>query len=538
VRFSVGKLRTGLTLSMSLQEVTTLHRHGGPCHILDAANWKRCQGKWHQDFEAKLRENGNVLGLDMEWVPDRCPHHDHKIALVQIAVGDTVWLLRTCQIGLPQVVQEVLLQDSVLKVVAAFDSSDKAKLATSFGLCFEGEPASYGFLDISQLARECGITGVGVKRLAGRYGYHIAKNKKISVSNWAATNLSVEQQRYAADDAYFNLLIATRLLKEEAIQTSHLTLWRNASERLATIKTELESALCNEDCSARIASHAAFWEELWEAVLSTCESSGQPKLRQAAVGGLRCKKGTSFGKLAAELGVSLMVKSLEEQRTFFAVSRHEGEAMIRPRTVSERLPPSAAEAALHWISNQKAALDEWLHLQADKNLDDVQLKGRLRLLGRWFERRGEDASAKSIFATCDASRERPLHAVAAKMLMPASDTCVAGNSHTVLHAETKLHQRQTLEGDIKKKNISDPARGVALRGIPPEWTTIDFVDFISNLLGEDDVMAEWHLFPWRKGKGQRKAVAVFEKVATAEKMLTHPKVCFMGSTILVERLVS
>lgn len=508
---------------MSLQETTTLSKHGGPCHILDAARWKQCRGTWPEHFAAKLRENNNVLGLDMEWVPDRCPQHDHKIALVQIAVGDTVWLLRTCQIGLPQVVQDVLVRESVLKVVAAFDSNDKAKLATSFGIIFEGEPASHGFLDISQLARECGITGIGVKRLAGRYGYHIAKNKKISVSNWAAAHLSAEQQRYAADDAYFTLLIAAKLLEEEAIQKSPLALlWHDASKRLARLKADLQSVLHSEDCSVRAASHAAFWEELWQAVLATCESSGQPKLQQNAVGRLRSNAGTSFGKLAAELGVSLMKQSLQEQCTLFAMSRHRGEAMIRSRTAAERSPPSPAEADVNWTLNQEVALEEWLRLQVDKDLDDAQLKGRLYLLGRWFEARG-NASAKSIVALCGSFKDKSLHAVAADMhSRPTSNKRVAKHGDAVsLHAESTLQ-----------------ATGVALRGIPPRWTEPDFLDFVSTLLGEGDLMVRWHLFPWRKGKGQRRAVAVFEKPGVAKQLLNHPKVCQSGFTILFEPLTS
>jgi len=219
---------------------------------------------------------------------------------------------------------------------------------------------------------------------------------------------------------------------------------------------------------------------------------------------------------------------LKEQRTFFEVSRHQGDAMIRPRAAAERLPPCPAEAALDWMSNQTAALEEWLRLQADKNLDDTQLKGRLRLLGFWFVARGGDAPAKSIFAVCGASRDKPLHTVAAEIFSPMLDT----------QAESTSRQRQTLKGDTKKHAVADPARSVALRGIPPQWTKIDCVDFILNLLGEADLMVECHLFPWRKGKGQRKAIAVFEKPASAEKMLIHPKVCLSDFTVHVERLIS
>jgi len=270
-------------------------------------------------------------------------------------------------------------------------------------------------------------------------------------------------------------------------------------------------------------------------VLATCESSEQQKLKYTGVGGLQRKNGTSFGQLAAKLGLSLMVTSFEEQRTFFQVSRHN--AMIRPRAAAERLPPSPAETALNWMSSPTAALEEWLRLQADKNLDDTQLKGRLRLLAFWFEASGGDDSAKSIFAVCDASRDKSLHTIAAEIFSPTSDPRVAEHDHAVLfHAESASHQRQTLEGDAKKHAISDPASSVALRGIPPKWTKIDCVDFILNLLGEADVMVECHLFPWRKGQGKRKAIAVFEKPAIAEKMLIHPKVCLSGFTILVERL--
>ena len=45
-----------------------IHKHVGPCFLIDAADG--IDGKI-SDFKQKLAAHGNVLALDMEWVPDR-----------------------------------------------------------------------------------------------------------------------------------------------------------------------------------------------------------------------------------------------------------------------------------------------------------------------------------------------------------------------------------------------------------------------------------------------------------------------------------
>lgn len=69
------------------------HRHAGPCHLVDK---KTNIQTTMADVPQKLAEHSNLLALDMEWVPDRSKLQNNKVALIQIAIGDSVWLFRTC----------------------------------------------------------------------------------------------------------------------------------------------------------------------------------------------------------------------------------------------------------------------------------------------------------------------------------------------------------------------------------------------------------------------------------------------------------
>eukprot|EP00438_Fugacium_kawagutii_P029445 Skav218389 [mRNA] locus=scaffold368:6967:9748:+ [translate_table: standard] len=71
-------------------------------------------------FRACAAQHSNLLAMDMEWVPDRSKHQNNPVALIQLAVGD-----------------------AVTKLVMSFDSADRKKLQSSFGLptCEGARPA-------------------------------------------------------------------------------------------------------------------------------------------------------------------------------------------------------------------------------------------------------------------------------------------------------------------------------------------------------------------------------------------------------------
>ena len=153
----------------------------------------------------KIR-NKQAVGWDLEWPPDR-KETDNPIALMQFADADTALLIRTHRTRqwLPNVIRDLLTSDTCIKVCVGFDSADKHKMRTSFDL----QPA--GLLDLATLAAQKGLKEAGLKSLAEHFQYRIRKETRIARSNWASPQLTVEQQAYAAEDAYFTFLLKEKL---------------------------------------------------------------------------------------------------------------------------------------------------------------------------------------------------------------------------------------------------------------------------------------------------------------------------------------
>eukprot|EP00929_Paragymnodinium_shiwhaense_P091184 TRINITY_DN51214_c0_g1_i1.p1 TRINITY_DN51214_c0_g1~~TRINITY_DN51214_c0_g1_i1.p1 ORF type:complete len:567 (+),score=111.70 TRINITY_DN51214_c0_g1_i1:139-1839(+) len=165
-----------------------------------------------QDFEGRewleWRTKEHLpLGWDLEWVPDKSKEADNPIALMQLADDNVALLLRTHRSGswLPDSVREALLSEDCKKVAVGYDGGDKRKMRLSFGF----EPN--GILDLCPLAKDKGLPQVGLKFMAEHFGWLMKKESRVARSNWACGKLSPDQERYAAEDAYFTFLLLEKL---------------------------------------------------------------------------------------------------------------------------------------------------------------------------------------------------------------------------------------------------------------------------------------------------------------------------------------
>ena len=367
--------------------------HKGERVLLDRAS--AGQPKQLEDmkrkFQSALESSERLVGLDMEWKPDRCTQRSNDVALIQLALGGSVWLVRTCEIDLPDFVRQLLMDSSVVKVVAGFDSSDRDKLQRSFGIEVPTNPEQAGFVDISLLARECGFAGSGVKKLCDRYGLPIEKNQKVSCSNWAAARLTEDQLQYACDDAFFTLLLGGRLLQEEKVSTSRLRARARAACDLVLPVASL--SVGTKDMAERHAEVRAFLEELHGAISRACAAQGVLKIPVAKVGQLRDKVGMPFAQRASLLLVPLGVRFLKEQCQLFGISSFSKQDFIWARSAAERAPFTDEEKSLEWASSPEQSLQTWLSLQP--RMAKQELVGRLGLLARAL---GAEESAKTLAA--------------------------------------------------------------------------------------------------------------------------------------------
>ena len=142
----------------------------------------------------EVLKNEDVLGFDTETKPSFEKGKTNKVALLQFSTADTCYLIRLNVLGMQNSIIELLSSEKPLKIGLSLKDDYKMLNRTrSF------KPA--GFLDIQSVINKFGIKDMSLQKI-----YAIMFNKKISKSqrltNWQAPNLTIQQQTYAAVDAW------------------------------------------------------------------------------------------------------------------------------------------------------------------------------------------------------------------------------------------------------------------------------------------------------------------------------------------------
>ena len=139
-------------------------------------------------------KNEEVLGFDTETKPSFEKGKMNKVALLQLSTADTCYLIRLNVLGMQNPIIELLSSEKPLKIgLSLKDDYKMLNRRRSF------KPA--GFLDLQSVIGKFGIKDLSLQKI-----YAIMFNKKISKSqrltNWQAPNLTLQQQKYAAVDAW------------------------------------------------------------------------------------------------------------------------------------------------------------------------------------------------------------------------------------------------------------------------------------------------------------------------------------------------
>jgi len=149
-----------------------------------------------EKFRRVMDEIGrpSLLGFDTETRPAFRKGRRYKVALLQLADADRAWLFRLNMIGLPPELASLLSDGNILKTgVAIRDDLKALRVLTPF------EPD--GFTDLQGIVADYGIEELGLRKLTAIVlGYNLSKSQQ--VSNWEAPELTVQQQLYAATDAW------------------------------------------------------------------------------------------------------------------------------------------------------------------------------------------------------------------------------------------------------------------------------------------------------------------------------------------------
>lgn len=157
--------------------------------------------------------SADLVALDVEWTPDLSKDSDNPISVMQLAfpASKRVYVLQLDRLDgkLPTAVQMMLVNPGVTKVGFAVDSGDVAKLATSRIAVTRGS-----IVDAQdESMRAMGVTRPpGLKRAAFELlGFELAKDRRVTCSDWSSKELTAEQVRYAGLDAWVTLRLYTAM---------------------------------------------------------------------------------------------------------------------------------------------------------------------------------------------------------------------------------------------------------------------------------------------------------------------------------------
>ncbi|XP_021835358.2 3'-5' exonuclease-like [Spinacia oleracea] len=152
--------------------------------------------------------NNLVVGLDVEWKPNRSKYMNNKAATLQLCIDTKCLIIQLIYLNsIPQSLRDFLNSTHEdLTFVGVEVGSDVAKLEREYGLTCS---------KVEDLYKASGSGGkrVGLKNLAWEVlGLVMWKPKYVTLSNWEARVLSNEQVEYACIDAYASYKIGHKLL--------------------------------------------------------------------------------------------------------------------------------------------------------------------------------------------------------------------------------------------------------------------------------------------------------------------------------------
>ena len=136
-----------------------------------------------------------IVGVDTETRPSFKRGRSHKVALLQIATTDTCFLFRLNQIGMPAILQDFLMGDT-LKIGLSLKDDFMMLSRRKAVHAEEGH-----WIEVQDYVGRFGIEDRSLQKIfANLFGKKISKAQRLS--NWEAESLSDSQINYAATDAW------------------------------------------------------------------------------------------------------------------------------------------------------------------------------------------------------------------------------------------------------------------------------------------------------------------------------------------------
>lgn len=146
-----------------------------------------------------------VIGFDTETRPVFRKNVTRKVALMQLATMDKCFLFRLNRIQYPDVLDDIICNDEVIKVGLSLRDDFAALRQRS-------DCSPLNFVDLQNFVKDYNIKDMSLQKIyAILFNKKIAKNQRLS--NWEAKVLKDSQKMYAAIDAWASLRIYNYLNK-------------------------------------------------------------------------------------------------------------------------------------------------------------------------------------------------------------------------------------------------------------------------------------------------------------------------------------
>ncbi len=156
----------------------------------------------------------SIVGIDTETKPSFTRGTYYKVSLVQISTLEHCFLFRLNNIGFPKELAELLSNDKIAKIGLSLRDD-----LNGLNRLYKFKPANC--IDIQNIVKEYGILELGLQKIyAILFGKKISKSQRLT--NWESYELTEQQQRYAATDAWASLHIYLQLLKETKLTRKQL----------------------------------------------------------------------------------------------------------------------------------------------------------------------------------------------------------------------------------------------------------------------------------------------------------------------------
>ena len=149
-----------------------------------------------------------IIGFDTETRPCFTQNQPrYGVALLQLSGPEKAFLFRVNKIGMHRRLCNLLANPKILKIGAAVHDDIR-------GLQKLRDFNAGGFVDLQKIVWEWGIRDKAVKKMSAIIlGYRISKSQQLS--NWEADELTEQQCKYAATDAWVCREMYLKLMRSE-----------------------------------------------------------------------------------------------------------------------------------------------------------------------------------------------------------------------------------------------------------------------------------------------------------------------------------